>query len=145
MKESGLPISYALASNKHISKVATNEVKPNGQLEIAFGNERAYLAPLNITKLPGVGDKTKILLLNMGVQKVKTLADIPLELLTNLLGKNGAELHRRTNGIDDSPDVPFHEQKSMSTEHTFHQDTIDLKFLNAALARMTEKLAFKLR
>lgn len=145
MKESGLPISYALASNKLISKVATNEVKPNGQLEIASGSERAYLAPLNITKLPGVGDKTKILLLNMGVQKVKTLADIPIELLTNLLGKNGAELHRRANGIDNSPVVPFHEQKSMSTEHTFQQDTIDLNFLNAELARMTEKLAFQLR
>lgn len=81
----------------------------------------------------------------MGVQKVKTLADIPLELLTNLLGKNSAELHRRANGIDDSPDVTFHEQKSMSTEHTFQQDTIDLNFLIVALARMTEKLAFQLR
>jgi DNA polymerase-4 len=145
MKESGPPISYAVASNKLISKVATNKVKPNGHLEIASGSERAYLAPLNITKLPSVGGKTKILLLNMGVQKVKTLANIPIELLTNLLGKNGAELHRRANGIDDSPVVPFHEQKSMSTEHTFQQDTIDLNFLNAELARMTEKLAFQLR
>lgn len=81
----------------------------------------------------------------MCVQKVKTLANIPIELLTNLLGKNGAELHRRANGIDDSPVVPFNEQKSMSTEHTFQQDTIDLNFLNAELARMTEKLAFQLR
>ncbi len=143
--ESGLPISYALASNKLISKVATNEVKPNGQLEIPFGNERSYLAPLNVTKLPGIGDKTKVLLLNMGVQKVETLAKIPVELLINLLGKNGAELHRRANGIDESPVVPFHEQKSISTENTFQQDTIDLKFLHAELSRMTEKIAFQLR
>lgn len=144
-KESGLPISYALASNKLISKVATNEVKPNGQLEIPFGNERSYLAPLNITKLPGVGDKTKVLLLNMGVSRVETLAKIPIELMINLLGKPGADLHRKANGIDESPVVPFHEQKSISTENTFQQDTTDLKFLNAELVRMTEKIAFQLR
>lgn len=144
-KESGLPISYALASNKLISKVATNEVKPNGQLEIPFGNERSYLAPLNITKLPGVGDKTKVLLLNMGVSRVETLAKIPIELMINLLGKPGADLHRKANGIDESPVVPFHEQKSISTENTFQQDTTDPKFLNAELVRMTEKIAFQLR
>lgn len=144
-KESGLPISYALASNKLISKVATNEVKPNGQLEIPFGNERSYLAPLNITKLPGVGDKTKILLLNMGVSRVETLAKIPIELMINLLGKPGSDLHRKANGIDESPVVPFHEQKSISAENTFQQDTTDLKFLNAELVRMTEKIAFQLR
>lgn len=144
-KESGLPISYALASNKLISKVATNEVKPNGQLEIPFGNEKCFLSPLSIVKLPGVGDKTKVLLLNMGVSKVETLAKIPIELMINLLGKNGAELHRRANGIDESPVVPFHEQKSISTENTFQQDTTDLHFLNAELSRMTEKIAFQLR
>ena len=144
-RESGLPISYALASNKLISKVATNEVKPNGQLEIPFGKERSYLAPLNVTKLPGVGDKTKILLLNMGVSKVETLAKIPIELMINLLGKSGADLHRKANGIDESPVVPFHEQKSISTENTFQQDTTDLNFLHAELSRMTEKIAFQLR
>ena len=144
-KESGLPISYALASNKLISKVATNEVKPNGQLEIPFGHERSYLAPLPVSKLPGVGDKTKVLLLNMGVQKVETLSKIPIELMINLLGKTGADLHRKANGIDESPVIPFHEQKSISTENTFQQDTINLKFLHAELSRMTEKIAFQLR
>jgi DNA polymerase-4 len=145
LKESGLPISYALASNKLISKVATNEVKPNGQLEIPFGNERSYLAPLKIDRLPGVGDKTKLLLINMGVYKVETLARIPIALMLNLLGKPGADLHRKANGIDESPVVPFHEQKSMSTEHTFQADTTDIVFLLSELSRMTEKLAFQLR
>lgn len=144
-KESGLPISYALASNKLISKVATNEVKPNGQLEIPFGNERSYLAPLKVDRLPGVGDKTKILLINMGIHKVETLAQVPVPLMINLLGKPGMDLHRKANGIDESPVVPFHEAKSISTEHTFQQDTIDLKFLHAELSRMTEKIAFQLR
>lgn len=144
-QESGLPISYALASNKLIGKVATNEVKPNGQLEIPFGNERSYLAPLKVDRLPGVGDKTKILLINMGIHHIKTLSEIPVPLMINLLGKPGMDLHRKANGIDESPVVPFHEAKSISTEHTFQQDTIDLKFLHAELSRMTEKIAFQLR
>ena len=145
IKETGLPISYALASNKLVSKVATNEVKPNGQLEIPFGTERSYLAPLKIDRLPGVGDKTKILLINMGIHKVETLSKIPVELLTNLMGKPGIDLHRKANGIDESPVIPFHEAKSISTEQTFQQDTIDLRFINAQLVRMTEKIAFQLR
>ncbi|MES2373421.1 MAG: DNA polymerase IV [Bacteroidota bacterium] len=145
LKESGLPISYALASNKLLSKVGTNEVKPNGQLEIPFGNERSYLAPLKIDRLPGVGDKTKLLLINMGVHKIETLANIPVELMVNLLGKPGAYLHRSANGIDESPVVPFHEQKSISTENTFQADTTNLNFLRSELVRMTEKIAFQLR
>lgn len=145
LKETGLPISYALASNKLLSKVGTNEVKPNGQLEIPFGNERSYLAPLKIDRLPGVGDKTKLLLINMGVHKIETLANIPVELMINLLGKPGVHLHRSANGIDESPVVPFHEQKSISTENTFQADTTNLTFLRSELVSMTEKIAFQLR
>ena len=145
IKESGLPISYGLASNKLISKVATNEVKPNGQIEIPFGKEKLYLAPLSVAKLPGVGKKTTYLLLKMGVETVKLLSEIPVEMIQNLLGKNGSDLWRKANGIDETPVVPFHEQKSISTENTFQQDTIDMSFLNSELVRMTEKIAFELR
>jgi DNA polymerase-4 len=145
VKESGLPISYGLASNKLIGKVATNEVKPNGQIEIPFGNEKSFLAPLSIAKIPGIGKQTAILLLKMGVETVKVLSDIPVEMMQNLLGKNGSELWRRANGIDETPVVPFHEQKSISTENTFGQDTIDLNFLHAQMMRMTERIAFDLR
>jgi DNA polymerase-4 len=145
VKESGLPISYGLASNKLIGKVATNEVKPNGQIEIPFGNEKSFLAPLSIAKIPGIGKQTAILLLKMGVETVKVLSDIPVEMMQNLLGKNGSELWRRANGIDETPVVPFHEQKSISTENTFGQDTIDLNFLHAQMLRMTERIAFDLR
>jgi|SRR5665213_319739 len=145
VKESGLPISYGLASNKLIGKVATNEVKPNGQIEIQFGNEKSFLAPLSIAKIPGIGKQTAILLLKMGVETVKVLSDIPVEMMQNLLGKSGSELWRRANGIDETPVVPFHEQKSISTENTFGQDTIDMNFLRAELLRMTEQIAFELR
>ena len=144
-KESGLPSSYGLASNKLISKVATNEVKPNGQLEIPFGYEKSFLAPLSIMKIPGVGKQTGYQLLKMGVETVKTLSEIPVELLQNLLGKNGTELWRKANGIDDSPVLPYREEKSISTEQTFQKDSIDLNFLNAELVRMAESLAFELR
>ncbi|MEP6727581.1 MAG: DNA polymerase IV [Bacteroidota bacterium] len=145
IKESGLPVSYGLASNKLISKVATNEIKPNGQIQIPFGEERSYLAPLSIMKIPGVGAQTGYKLMKMGIETVKVLSEIPVELLQNLLGKNGTELWRRARGIDESPVIPFHEQKSISTEHTFQTDTIDMNFLHSELIRMTEKIAFELR
>ncbi len=144
-KESGLPISYGLASNKLISKVATNEVKPNGQIEIPFGFEKGFLAPLSVMKIPGIGKETGFKLLKMGVETVKTLSEIPVELMQNLLGKNGTELWRRANGIDESPVIPYREQKSISTEETFQADTIDLVFLHSQLVRMTESIAFELR
>ena len=144
-KESGLSISYGLASNKLISKVATNEIKPNGQIEIPFGNEKTFLAPLSIMKIPGIGKETGYKLLKMGVETVRTLSEIPVKLMFNLLGKNGNELHRRANGIDESPVVPYREQQSISTEQTFETDTIDTAFMYKQLVRMTEKIAFELR
>lgn len=143
--ESGLPVSYGLASNKLISKVATNEIKPNGQIEIPFGEEKKFLAPLNIVKIPGIGKETAFLLLRMGVETVKILSDIPVEMLQNLLGKNGTELWRRANGIDETPVIPYHEQKSISTENTFNSDTIDIHFMYSELTRMIERIAFQLR
>ena len=86
-----------------------------------------------------------MLLLKMGVETVKVLSDIPVEMLQNLLGRNGAELWRRANGIDESPVIPYHEQKSISTENTFDADTIDLNFMYGELVRMTERIAFQLR
>ncbi len=144
-KESGLPISYALASNKLVSKVATDDAKPDGKKEILHGLEKDYLAPLRIERMPGIGQKTGTLLQQMGVRTIKILSEIPLPMMQNLLGKNGIDLSRKANGIDPSPIIPYSEQKSMGTEETFHQDTIDMNFLNAELIRMTEKLTFQLR
>jgi DNA polymerase-4 len=145
VKETGLPISYGLAANKLVSKVATDEAKPNGQLEIPFGNEKLFLAPLPVEKLPMVGAETKKLFHQMGVRTIQTLSEIPVEMLENLMGKNGTELWRRANGIDETPVVPYQEQKSISSESTFESDTIDLRFLQAQLVKMTEKLGLELR
>ena len=145
IKESGLPVSYGLASNKLVSKVATNEVKPNGAIEIAFGKEKMFFAPLSIIKIPGIGKVRAFLLLKRGVETVKVLSEMPTEMLTNLFGKDGFEMWRRANAIDSSPVLPYHEQKSISTENTFQRDTIDIEFLHSQLVRMTEKIAFQLR
>ncbi|MBO9562117.1 MAG: DNA polymerase IV [Niastella sp.] len=145
VKESGLPMSYALAGNKLVSKVATNEGKPNAEMLVALGREKEYLAPLSIVKMPGVGKETALLLMKMGVETIRILSEIPMEMLGNLLGKNGLALWRKAQGIDETPVIPYHEQKSISTETTFQQDTIDLDFLHSQLARMTEQIAFQLR
>lgn len=143
--ESGLPISYALSTNKLVSKVATNEVKPNGETEIPQGTEKTYLAPLPVQKMPGIGEKTGDLLRKMGVKTIQLLSEIPADMLENLLGKHGRDLWRKAQGIDETPVIPYSEQKSISTENTFHTDTIDIRFLESELVRMTEKIAFELR
>lgn len=145
IKESGLPVSYGLASNKLISKVATNEIKPDGQIEIALGGEKSFLAPLPVSKLPGIGKETAYKLIRRGVETIRTLSDIPIEMLDTMLGKNGIDLWRKANGLDESPIIPYREQKSISTEHTFETDTINLGFLHAQLVRMTESIGFDLR
>lgn len=145
IRETGLPISFAMSSNKTVSKVGTGEAKPNGQKEIPFGTERTFLAPLSVQKIPGVGDKTYQLLRSMGVMWNRTLQEMPVELMEQVLGQNGISIWRKANGIDNSALEPYSEQKSMSTEQTFEKDTIDVKGLKALLAGMTEKLAYDLR
>lgn len=145
IRESGLPISCALAVNKLVSKVATHDAKPNGQTTIPFGKEKPYLAPLPIRRMPGIGEKTSTLLERMGVENIRLLSEIPPRMMQNLLGKWGIDLSRKANGIDESPVIPYTEQKSIGTENTFESDTIDMAFLNSQLVRMTEKVGFELR
>jgi DNA polymerase IV len=145
IRETGLPISFGMSQNKTVSKVATGEAKPNGQIKIDFGTEKTFLAPLPVQKIPMVGEKTASLLMGMGVEKVHTLQQMPPKLLMNVLGENGLVIWKKANGIDTTPVEPYSEQKSMSSEETFEQDTIDAKMLQATIVRMTEKLAFQLR
>ncbi len=144
-RETALPISLALASNKLLSKVATNEVKPNGQIMINFGDERSYLAPLKVEKLPGVGEQTTKVLHKLGVNTIKILSEIPQEMLTAKFGKVGMTLYERSRGIDNSLIIPYHEQKSISTQESFLNDTTNSEFMLSQLTGMTEKIAYELR
>ena len=144
-KETNLPISFALSSNKTVSKVGTGEAKPNGQKEIPLGSEKPFLAPLSIKKIPMVGDKTYNLLRNMGILRIHTLQEMPRELMEQVLGENGGMIWKKANGIDNTPVIPYSENKSISTEQTFDRDTIDVQSLRNILIGMTEKLSFQLR
>jgi DNA polymerase-4 len=144
-KETGLPISFGLSENKTVSKIATNEAKPNNQLRIAHGTEKPFLAPLSAKKIPMVGEKTFQTLCGLGLKKIETIQQMPIELLENVFGKHGIMIWKKANGIDTSSVIPYHERKSVSTERTFNQDTIDVHKLKTILTAMAENLAFQLR
>ncbi|MEQ9582111.1 MAG: DNA polymerase IV, partial [Arenibacter sp.] len=145
IKETGLPISFGLSVNKVVSKVATNEAKPNNELKIDIGHEKPFLAPLSIKKIPMVGDKTYQTLRNLGLRQIKTIQEMPMDMMQRVLGANGGVIWKRANGIDNTPVIPFSERKSISTERTFERDTIDVIKLRGILIAMTENLAYQLR
>lgn len=145
LRETGLPISFGLSQNKIVSKVATGEAKPNNQFRVDYGFEKEFLAPLSVKKIPSVGNKTFKTLINMGVERIKTIQEMPLELMTSAFGINGRTIWKRANGIDNPPLIPFHERKSISTERTYEKDTIDMHKLRTTIVAITENLAYQLR
>lgn len=145
ISESGLPISFGLSVNKTISKMATNEGKPNGEFLVEANNVKTFIQPLSIRKMPMIGKKTFHLLRSMGVVDIGTLSRIPPEMLISVLGKNGKMLSERANGIDLAPVQQYSERKSIGSEHTFENDTMDIPALHDLLSLMVEKLAYKIR
>ena len=143
--ETGLPISFGLSPTKTVSKIATGESKPMGQLQIKFDEVRPFLDPLSVQKIPMVGNATYKTLSRIGIRTIKTLANIPEEVLVQLLGKNGTALYRKANGIDATPVVQHSERKSISAERTFMRDSMDILRLKALLVQLTENLCFQLR
>jgi DNA polymerase IV len=144
-KETGLPLTFALSVNKTVSKIGTGEGKQKQNLEIPEHLVQSFLNPLSIRKIPMVGEKTFQLLSRIGIRKIQTLSEMPAEVLQQMIGQNGIELWKKANGIDNTPVEPYRERKSISTEHTFSQDTIDIPKLNRVLLGMVEKLAYQLR
>lgn len=145
IRESGLPISLGLSMNKTVSKIATGEAKPNNEISIISGTEKLFLAPLSVKKIPMVGDKTYRALCDLGVKRIETIQEMPIELMENVFGKSGIAIWKKANGIDNSPVIPYHERKSISTERTFDKDTIDVKKLEGIMTAMAENLVFQLR
>lgn len=144
-KETGLPISFALSTNKTVSKIGTGEAKPLGRLEIREDFVKPFLNPLSIRKIPMVGNVTFQLLSRIGIRNIRTLSEMPVEVLQQMIGKNGLELWKKANGIDETPVIPYSERKSISKEHTFDEDTIDVENIRALISGMVENLAFQLR
>lgn len=145
IKETGLPISFGLSENKTVSKIATGQAKPNNQRYIDHGQEKPFLAPLSVAKIPMVGKVTYKQLCDLGIKRIATLQEMPVEFLLNVFGKNGQQIWNKANGIDKSPVVPYTERQSISTERTFDRDTTDHQKLRSILVAMAENLAFQLR
>ena len=144
IKETHLPISFGFASSKTVAKMATNEIKP-GKLRIISGQEKSFLAPLSVKKIPMVGDKTYQTLFSLGLRRIKTVQEMPVRLMETALGANGRSIWKKANGIDNSPVIPHSERKSISTERTFERDTIDVTKLRGIITAMVENLTFQLR
>jgi len=145
IKNTGLPISFGLSTNKTVSKIATGEAKPNGELHVPVDDVKPFLFPLSIRKIPMIGKKSYQLLRSMGVSTIRTLSMIPPEMIMQVMGKNGIVVWKRANGIDNTPVVQYSERKSISTERTFDKDTIDIIKLKNLLILMVEKITFELR
>ena len=145
IKETGLPISCGLSVNKTVSKIATGEAKPNGEIEVPGHIVKNFLDPLSIRKIPMIGNQTFHLLRSMGISTIGTLGHIPLEMMESLLGKNGIVIWKKANGIDPTPVSNYSERKSIGSERTFQSDTMDVSSLHDLLISMVEKLTYQLR
>ncbi len=140
-----LPISFGLASNKMVAKIATDEAKPNGFLFVQFGKEREFLAGLKVNKFPGVGESTHQVLLKMGINTIGDITNRTEAEMENALGKHGVDLWHKAHGKHSRAVTPYHESKSVSSENTFHEDTNDINFLMSEIVRLTEKIGHELR
>jgi DNA polymerase-4 len=145
IKETGLPISFGLSPNKTVSKIATGEAKPNGEKEVTIREVQPFMFPLSIRKIPMVGMKNYMRLRNLGIDTIGTLAQMPQEMLIRVLGENGRIIWLRANGEDHTPIVPYSEQKSVSTERTFQEDTINIHNIKSLLIGMVGELCHTLR
>lgn len=145
VRETGLPLSLGLSVNKTVSKVGTGEAKPNGMKLIPAGDEKGFLAPLSVGKIPSIGRETERRLALMGVRTCHTLSEVPPRLLEREFGKHGLMMWKKANGQDDSPVVPYRDQDSISSERTFHADTIDIRFMRDQVRHQCSLLAYELR
>lgn len=149
-KDTGLNCSIGIASSRLVAKVASDAAKPNGMLWIPPGEEAAFLAPLHVRKIPGVGARTEERLAQYGVHRIGDLARIEEHFLEQLMGKWGLALAGKSRGLDaggyfDSEIAEDSDPKSVSHEHTFGEDTPDPEILESTLARLSQMVARRLR
>jgi len=143
--ELGLCASIGIATCKVVAKVASDLSKPDGLLEVARGDERSFLAPLPVARLPGVGKKAENKLKGMGITTIGKLSATPVDALKSNFGVSGEALHRFANGIDDRKLELPGAAKSISRETTFSEDTRNRLFLKATLRYLGEKVGADLR
>ena len=143
--KTGLPLSFGIGNNKMVAKMATNEAKPKGFLQVTPGSEKEFLAPLEVGKIPGVGPQLEHILKYHGFNYIRDIQNVPSEKLEKIFGKSGVDLWNRANASDTSIVNPNREQKSVSKENTFESDIADIPFLMGEIVRMSEQIAYELR
>ena len=141
----GLPISCGIATARFIAKMATNEAKPNGFLAIPPGKETAFLWPLSIDKINGVGEHTSQLLKSKGLYRIEDIARTPIEMMSAIAGKWGESLWEKAQGKGSTTLHTDWEQKSISHEKTFEEDRQDIPFLTQQLLELVEETAADVR
>lgn len=143
--ELGLTISVGVATTKLVAKVASDLKKPDGLVIVAAGSEAAFLAPLAIGRLWGVGERTRLALADYQVATIGDLANLPEDVLRRRFGNMGAVLAERARGIDVAPVGRGDPAKSVSHEHTFDVDTSDWDVIERTLLGLSEGVARRLR
>jgi DNA polymerase IV len=145
LDEAGLVVSVGVATNKLCAKVASDLRKPDAFVVVPGGGEAAFLAPLPIRRLWGVGPQVQQALADYGVTTIGDLARLPDATLRRRFGQHGAELALRARGIDPTPVQPLQAPKSIGHEHTFSVDTVSHQRLEATLLDLAESVASRLR
>ncbi len=143
--EVGLTASVGVATTKLVAKIASDLRKPDGLVVVAPGDEAAFLAPLPIGRLWGVGEKTATVLAEYGVKTIGDLADLSPDLLVRRFGKHGASLVSRAVGLDDDPVHEGDPAKSVGHETTFDVDTSDPDVIERTLLALSDGVAGRLR
>jgi DNA polymerase IV len=145
-QETQLTASVGVAASKLVAKVASDIRKPDGLVVVPPGTEAAFLAPLPVRRLWGVGPKQEEELLKRGIRTIGELAALPSEALTRRLGTHGHDLQLLARGIDERPvESERGEAKSLGQEHTFGADTADLEKLRKTLLTLCDAVAQRLR
>ncbi|MHB9107280.1 MAG: DNA polymerase IV [Armatimonadota bacterium] len=145
LEKTGLSCSVGVASGKAIAKMASDLKKPGGLVVVPPGEEAAFLSPLSIGQLRGVGEATERKLRELGIETVGELANFPVKLLEQFFGVAGRDLYALAHGIDDSPVVPERQAKSLGREVTFAADIGDRRALERTLLELSDEVAERLR
>ena len=141
----GLTVSVGVAATKLVAKIASDLRKPDGLVVVPPGDEVAFLAPLPIGRLWGVGERTAVALQDFGVKTIGDLAALPPDVLIRRFGKHGASLIERAHGVDADPVHDGDPAKSVGHEHTFDVDTTDRELIERTLLAMSDGVAARLR
>ena len=137
----GITISIGCASTKSIAKIASDCNKPNGITVVEPEYIKKFLSPMDITKIPGIGQKTKLYYNKKGINTIGDIINTPLHKMIQLFGKNGEWVYKVANGFDDREVKEFHgDRKSISKERTFYEDTDDFKVILTKLEELNNKI-----